>query len=145
MPATCTWPEPDQSSPYPHPTSWWSILILSFHLRLGLPSGLFPSGFPSKTVCTPLLSPIHATCQTHLILLDLIIWIIFGEEYASLSASLCSFLHSPVTSSLLGQISGSVPYSNTPLAYVPPSMWVTKFHTHTKQGLQRVEIKVRWE
>ena len=32
---------------YPHPTSWRSILILSTHLRLGLPSGLFPSGFPS--------------------------------------------------------------------------------------------------
>ena len=25
------------------------------------------------------------------------------------------------------------PYSQTPLAYVPPSMYVTKFHTHTKQ------------
>jgi hypothetical protein len=31
----------------------------------------------------------------------LITWIIFGEEYRSLSSSLC-FLHSPVTSSLLG-------------------------------------------
>jgi len=30
---------------YPHPTSWRSVLILSTHLRLGLPSGLFPSGF----------------------------------------------------------------------------------------------------
>jgi hypothetical protein len=29
-------------------------LILSFHLRLGLPSGLFPSGFPIKTLYTPL-------------------------------------------------------------------------------------------
>ena len=28
-----------------HPTSCISILILSSHLRLGLPSGLFPSGF----------------------------------------------------------------------------------------------------
>ena len=27
---------------YPHPTSWRSILILSTHLRLGLPSGSFP-------------------------------------------------------------------------------------------------------
>ena len=39
---------------YPHhPTSWRSILILSTHLRLGLPSGLLPSSFPSKTLYTP--------------------------------------------------------------------------------------------
>jgi len=38
---------------YPHPTSWRSILILSTHLRLGLPRGLFPSGFPIKTLYTP--------------------------------------------------------------------------------------------
>ena len=35
---------------YPHPTSWRSILILSTHLRLGLPSGLFPSGSNGGTV-----------------------------------------------------------------------------------------------
>jgi hypothetical protein len=28
--------------------------------------------------------------------------LIFGQEYISVSSSLCSFLHSPVTSSLLG-------------------------------------------
>jgi len=50
-----------QSMP-PHPTSWISILILSSHLRLGLPSGLFPSGFPTKTLYTSLISPyvLHA-------------------------------------------------------------------------------------
>jgi len=44
---------------YPHPTSWRSILILSTQLRLGLPIGLFPSGFPTKTLYTPLSSPIR--------------------------------------------------------------------------------------
>ena len=51
-----SWASPIQST-YPHPTSWRSILILSTHLRLGLPSGLFPSGFPTKNLYTPLSSP----------------------------------------------------------------------------------------
>jgi len=48
-----SWASPIQSI-YPHPNSWKSILILSTHLRLGLSSGLLPSGFPSKTLYTPL-------------------------------------------------------------------------------------------
>ena len=42
----------------PHPTFWRPISILSSHLRLGLSSGLFPSGSPTKTMYTPFLSPI---------------------------------------------------------------------------------------
>ena len=66
-----SWASPIQSI-YTHPISWRSILILSTHLRLGLPSGLLSFGFPSKTLYTPFLthtrhmpSPSHSSGFYH--------------------------------------------------------------------------------
>jgi hypothetical protein len=42
----------------PHPTSPRSILILSTHLRLGLPSDLFPAGFPTNNLYAFFSSPL---------------------------------------------------------------------------------------
>jgi hypothetical protein len=58
-----------------------SIVMLFIHLRLGLPSGLFPFGFPTNNLHTFLFTPIRIPCPAHLILLDFIILIILGEGY----------------------------------------------------------------
>jgi len=54
-----SWASSIQSIP-PYYTSWRSILILSSNLRLSLPSGLFLSGVPTKTLYMPLLLPISS-------------------------------------------------------------------------------------
>ena len=74
---------------------------------------LSPS-FPHQNPVYASLSPIHTKCHVHLILRNVITRIVFGEEYRPLNFSLCSFLHFPVTSFILGQdILLSAIFSNT--------------------------------
>jgi hypothetical protein len=62
----------------------------------------FPQVSPPKSCMHLSFPPIRGTYPAHLILLDSITRILFGDEYKSLSSSLCSLLLSPVASSLLG-------------------------------------------
>ena len=75
------------------------ILILSSHLRLGLPEGFFPSRFPNKSLYEFLHCSVH-TCYLFS-RLDLRFIIILDEEYNACSSALCNFVHSPVISSFL--------------------------------------------
>ena len=125
VPATYPYPEPARSSQYTHiplpeyPSSYYHPIY-----PLRLPVGFFSIRFPTKNLYMPLLSPTGATRKANFILLDFITRTILDVECRSLSSSLCSFLHSLFTSTF---------YSQAPSAYVPPSMRVTIFLTHTKQ------------
>jgi hypothetical protein len=78
------------------PFSLSKIQIFSTYLHLSPRNDLFPSGFHTNKIYVLLFARIHTTCLDHLILLDLIILIILGEDYKLRSSSLCSFIHSPV-------------------------------------------------
>jgi hypothetical protein len=113
MPATCPCPRPDRSNPYP------TSHFLKIHLNI-IPStsgsskwSLSPMVSPPKT-CICLSSPYMCYIHRPSHFLNYITRKIFGEQYRSLSSSLCSFLHPRVTSSLLcPNILLSTLYSNT--------------------------------
>jgi hypothetical protein len=75
------------NSAHTSPSYLRSILILFFHLRLGPPSGLFPSDFPTNSLHAFLFShSCYMPSPSHPLLL-----IILGEEYKLWSSSIYSF------------------------------------------------------
>jgi hypothetical protein len=58
-----------------------SISVLSSQLRLGLPRGLLPSGFPTKTRYALLFSLMHATHPVHLLLNFIYLYLVKGGNY----------------------------------------------------------------
>jgi len=71
-----------------------NISLSTSHLRLGLQSGFYPSGVPTKTLYEFIFT-ICATCPANLILLDLITRI-FCDEYKSWWPSTCNLLPPPI-------------------------------------------------
>jgi len=117
------------------------IPCLKFHLNIILPSmpgfstWSLSIWFPHQTQYAPLLSPICTACPAHPILLGLVTWIIFGEEYRSLSSSFCSFNHSPVTSSSSGpNILLTTPFSNTLSLHSSPNFSGQVSHPNKTTG-----------
>ena len=101
-------------APLPHPTSWGFIFLWFSHLRLGLRKWSFPFRFSHQNPVHT--SPLHHLCcktrPSH--------YSRFYHPnntwwgYKSLGSSLCSFLHSLVTSSFLDpNIFHSTLFSNT--------------------------------
>ena len=71
---TAAYPIQNQINPVYYPIP---CLEIRFNIipdqSLGLPGGLLPAGFPTKTLYAPILFPIRAISPFHLILLDLVL------------------------------------------------------------------------
>ena len=114
-PSTCPYPEPDQSSPCP-PSHFLNIyfnIILSS--RAGSSKWSTSLRVTTACLCKKLSSPPQVLHAPPISFFSIFITrTIFGKQYRSLCSSLCSFLHSLVTSSLSGPNSPlSILFSNS--------------------------------
>jgi len=64
-----------------HPLYNLTRYFSRIYCNIIFPSSVFPSGLPTKILYAYFLSPMHAMCSAHTILLNLIALIIFGKAY----------------------------------------------------------------
>jgi hypothetical protein len=129
-PAICTYSETDSVQtlpPYFHKIHFNIIT----HLRLGSSSGLFPLGFPTKMLHVFLTAPMRAIKIARLIQLNLIILILWIEEYKRWSYS-WDFLQPLVTSPSYVQLLSLEICSRRSSVCVSLSISEIKFHTRAK-------------
>jgi len=100
-PATVPYPKPNESSTQISAQFLRTVLKLSSHLSLRLPSGSFHSGFPSKILYALLISPMLVTSPVHFIILDFITVPIIGEGYKLWSSSVWRLPQPSATFSVL--------------------------------------------
>jgi len=95
-------------------------LTLSSHLRLGLPSGLFPSYFLTEVLHIFLFTPMRELVNTHLIFLDLIVknkfikyLCTFGVRISTLVLLICKIVSTHSLGDFCGQ-QKMISYSTKP-------------------------------
>ena len=123
------WASPIQST-YPHPNSWTSILILSTHLRLGLPVISIPPVSPPRPYIPPSPHPYasHAQPISFFSILSPAQYWVRSTNHLAPRYAISTIPPLPFPSSV--QIFSSTPCSQTPSASFPPAMSTTKLHTH---------------
>ena len=120
-PTISLYPKPDQFSPYSHPTSWRSILILNFHLCLGFQAVSFPHVSSPKhcmhLFCLPYV--LHAPLM-HSFWFDHPNNFWEGVQIMKILVMQSSPIHFSFATLKTHKCS-SAPYSRTTSAYIPPS------------------------
>jgi hypothetical protein len=91
-----SWARPIQSTP-PNPISKRSVLMLSIHIHLSHPSGLFPSGFPNNNklyafLFSPFVPHVRPTSS-----FSTIIWVYTQQNRSSYSYSFGLLLYVPTS------------------------------------------------